>query len=514
MKIIDIGKCIDNKDPLGIGRIRFSRYNDYTGEVERAFEYEPWDDRDIFVANPFLPNNINFIPEIGQSVKIMTYNADNDVINIEYIAGPFNTMYDYNGQTFSQQVSHTTYGIFNKRKPNIFTKDGEYVDKKTEHAFAKENDFAIYGKNGSDILMTDNGLVLRGGKLLSKQAASEVNRTKLLDFPIMSKKTSKLFLKKFPKKMVLEEVVSKEINTEFKDIKYIVEYSCRSNATTHIGELYADDENPMYIDFYIYKVTDSIGNTFKTNFFSNTTLYQSAAVKLINDEGNNSSPTFTVTVNSITNAYAEIRHRLYELHDKGFSSLSTFYKDDDIHPFYFKPTTEFANRVFPNNDSVDNRLLILNNINVLRVGPNHGLIFDKSRAKPKTNEVLVLNEEVKIIQDSPEQTFGAITADKIYFLSTDLGDNALENPVPFYNLNEYEYTQADYIKKIDKSSYSTVRGENLLRLLNSMINVIFTHRHNPLMPIVGQYDYEEGNELKELFKTIENDILNKSIRIN
>jgi len=47
-----------------------------------------------------------------------------------------------------------------------------------------------------------------------------------------------------------------------------------------------------------------------------------------------------------------------------------------------------------------------------------------------------------------------------------------------------------------------------------MIEVIFTHRHNPLMPIVGQYDYDEGNQLKELFKTLENDILNKSIRIN
>ena len=72
----------------------------------------------------------------------------------------------------------------------------------------------------------------------------------------------------------------------------------------------------------------------------------------------------------------------------------------------------------------------------------------------------------------------------------------------------------NYIKKIEKSTYSTVRGENLLRLLEAMVDVIFTHRHNPLMPISGQYDYEEGNALKELIKTIENDILNKSIRIN
>jgi hypothetical protein len=47
-----------------------------------------------------------------------------------------------------------------------------------------------------------------------------------------------------------------------------------------------------------------------------------------------------------------------------------------------------------------------------------------------------------------------------------------------------------------------------------MIQVIFTHRHNPLKPIIGQTEYAEGEELKKLYQTVENDILNKSIRIN
>ncbi len=71
-----------------------------------------------------------------------------------------------------------------------------------------------------------------------------------------------------------------------------------------------------------------------------------------------------------------------------------------------------------------------------------------------------------------------------------------------------------YIKRIEPSTFSTVRGENLLEVLRKIIDVILTHRHNPLMPIVNQPDYQDGNELKELYKTLENDILNKSIRIN
>ena len=219
-------------------------------------------------------------------------------------------------------------------------------------------------------------------------------------------------------------------------------------------------------------------------------------------------------MNSIQQAYLEIRHRIYDLHSEDLKTLNSLYSDEDIHPFYFKPTNEFLTRSFPETGSTFNRLLILNNINVMRVGPNNGLIFDKGYAKPKNSSVDEIIEQPVILPDSPEQTFASVTADKLYFLSTDLENNELENPIEFGDLNAYEYTQEDYIKKIQKSTYSTVRGENLLKILQTMIDVLFTHRHNPLMPIVGQQDYEEGNTLKELYKTLENDILNKSIRIN
>ena len=39
MKIVDIGKCIDNVDPKGMGRIRVKRYNDMGGQIENAIDY-------------------------------------------------------------------------------------------------------------------------------------------------------------------------------------------------------------------------------------------------------------------------------------------------------------------------------------------------------------------------------------------------------------------------------------------------------------------------------------------
>ena len=94
MKIIDIAICVDNIDPKGMGRIRCVRYNDYVGEKENSTKYEKWSQDDPFIASPFLPNNINFVPENGQSVKVLNYNTDNENINLEYVAGPFTTQFD------------------------------------------------------------------------------------------------------------------------------------------------------------------------------------------------------------------------------------------------------------------------------------------------------------------------------------------------------------------------------------------------------------------------------------
>ena len=202
------------------------------------------------------------------------------------------------------------------------------------------------------------------------------------------------------------------------------------------------------------------------------------------------------------------------IHDKGLNELNEQYESGDTHPFYFRPKKSFKTNILTTQEENVNRQTILYNINVLRVGPSSGLIWSAKNAKSEVKNVDSIEKRIKIDPNSPEQTFGAVTADMIYLLSTDLGNNESNNPVPFFDLNGYDLTQEDYIKRIGESTFSTVRGENLLKLLTKMIEVIFTHRHNPLMPIVGQYDYDDGNQLKELFKTLENDILNKSIRIN
>lgn len=505
MKIIDIAICVDNIDPKGMGRIRCVRYNDYVGEKENSIKYEKWSQNDPFIASPFLPNNINFVPEIGQSVKLLNYNTDNENINLEYIAGPFTTQFDFNGQTFSQQIENTTYGVATKHRGDIKKSNGEFIKNKSDNSFAKDKDFAIYGKYGSDILFTENGLQLRGGKLLSKDAASYLNRETMLTHPLMAEKSSRLYLKKFPKKMTLGNRKVKKTNVEVKNIKTIVEYDIEGSFLNVTG-----------VTFNVYSVKSEYGETFKSNFFTENTPLPMASVKLINTDDTSSTVTYREDVSSVEDAYKTIRDTIFTIHDIGLGDLNTLYiNDDERHPIFFRPKIGGELSRFGVSQTEDNnKKTILNKVSVSRVGPTSGLLWSATKSNPPVLSKDYVEEFLKIDQNTPEQTFATVTSDKIYFLSTDLGSNEGETPINFKSLDKYDFTQEDYIKNIDPKTFSTVRGENLLRLLRSMVNVIFTHRHNPLKPIIGQTEYAEGEELKKLYQTVENDILNKSIRIN
>jgi hypothetical protein len=517
MKIIDIGICIDNNDPKGMGRIRCIRYSEYVTEKEKALgTAEPWGSKDLFLTNPFLPTNINFIPEVNQAVKIINYNTENLNVNQEYIAGPFTTMFDFNSQTFSQQVDNTTYGNANKKRDDIIDAKGNYIDKRTEASFAAKTDFGIYGKYGSDIIFSENGVQIRGGKLLSKGAASPANRKKLLTHPIMGKRpNASLSLKKFPKKIELVERVNTKVETQVTDIKYILEYQIDTLTDT------------SKIEFFLYKVTKTLGQVTKTSFFNENTPLPISVLKLVNVDNSQTTPTFTIdiTESNVNFIHSEITNILFTIIDRGlkgllrsFGELFTQLSGSDLpnegeeFPLYFRPSVKFLEMVPITPTEEINKEFILSKINVFTLGPKSGLIWSQTQLTPPTKEQKIKKLVLKTISSSPEQTFASLKSDKLFLLSTDA--NEAGKSINFNDLNKYEYTQEDYIRNIEPNTYSTVRGENLLEILKSIIGVLENHQHNVVDKYVHNETFEESVRMKELYKTLENDILNKSIRIN
>jgi hypothetical protein len=209
----------------------------------------------------------------------------------------------------------------------------------------------------------------------------------------------------------------------------------------------------------------------------------------------------------------EVRDFLFEIHDKSLREYNPLYDNEDVHPFYFRPRTSLLTLDPINTTQSNNKKTILNSIKLSSsVGPSSGLVWSSTTMKTPSKQTKVIKDFLKYDENTPEQTFAAVTADSLYFLSTD--DISTDTPIDFEGLDKYEYTQEDYVKHIDPNTYATVRGEKLITVLRSMVNVIYTHVHNINKSIEGQSDYPQGEALKQLINNLENDILNKSIRIN
>jgi hypothetical protein len=502
MRIVDIAICIDNNDPKGIGRIRAVRYSSYTGQLERALDYKAWDDKDLFTASPFLPTNLNYIPEKGQAVKIITYDTEKDTVNLEYIAGPFTTNYDYNGQTHSAMVENTTYGIQAQHGQDIKSVDGIYLNPKSVGAFAEHQDYGLYGKYGSDVIFTENGVHIRGGKLISKPFASANQRTQLLQQPLMSDNTSTLHLKKFPKRIeyVNDEVI--EENLQKSHVKYFVEYNITSF-----------DGGASNIEFYVYN-TEKEGNNFITSNFelgdvtlgSGSTLINVANV--MNKSTTDTSPTLIFTASTIQEMYQTIRLNLYQLHSDGLNYYNpSVYSETNMHPFYFRPTNDCKSRILTSNQ-LANRNTIFSKIAVSTL-IKQGLVYSKTFINAPTTKT---KKTQKVIKDdtSTEQTFAAVKSDRIYFVSTDT--NEYKKPIDFTKIDKYDPTQVNYIKDIEPNTYALVRGEVLVDVLHSIVDLMESHRHQPTEPL-SQLD-PNYKKLIDKINTLENDMLNNSIRIN
>ena len=503
MKIIDIAVCVDNRDPENLGRIRCMRYANYTGQVERALDYDAWNDKDLFTALPFLPTNINFIPEIGQTVKIINFNTDKETANTEYIAGPFTTRHDFNAQTHSVQLEKTTYGNAAKPGKKIIDEKGNFIDKKSKGVLAKHTDYAVYGKYGSDVLFTENGLQLRGGKLTTKESAKGKEKKDMLYKPLLSKRMAILYLKKFPvAKEYKEDVVeTKKIATA--DIRYFIEYSVdnfNGGLTT--------------ISYYVYQINKAYGDVYKTY---NTSLLDAKLIdghyKLINTDGTTTTPTFTKTVDDLIEIYVTIRNDIKTLHYKGLSDFDVTYQVGDLHPFYFRPTKECRENLDLTPIQIVNKDKIFKNISINESsGPEHGLAFQRTSITPPTIIIKQIKNVLKDMTGNMEQTFSAIKSDKIYFLTTD-PYNVTSKPINFEKLDKYEISQDNYLKDIGPNTYAMVRGETLLEFLRSMHDVLTTHIHNINEPY-AKLSYDAHENMEMLYKKLEDDILNKSIRIN
>lgn len=484
MKLINIGVCIDNEDPKGIGRIRYRPYDQFVSEIEMGVKYEKWDETDPFIAIPFLPITINVIPQVKQSIKILRYDDIKKNQNVEYVAGPFSNPHDNVNEVFLTQHKNTTYGGASvKSLPNI--NDKKYA-KQTKNTQPKKTDYGINGNYGSDVIFTESGLVMRGGKLVDKESKNKTLKDLLRKIPILSKKISKIYLKKFRTTKTIKEVTVTEDTIENSLLKFIIEYDLDNY------------DEPSILIIKLLKVK-SQNDKFNSSNFNTSIQYNNSETELIE--------TKLIEVNNYDDASSELRTLLYEFDENGSTAITNKLSTLNIFPYFFKPTNKF---LLTNNTLKDAFFKTIENMKGSNVGSS--LVYAKNSPEPTRTIKTVKRNVLETLDENKEQTFGAVISDKIFLLSEE-SDGVTNKPkINFNEINQYEPNQEDYLSRIEPNTYSLVRGEVLISLLKLMTEMLFNHVHNINDHAIYKQEIEQ--KLIEYIKNIEKDLINKNIKIN
>ena len=163
---IFFGVCIENNDPLRIGRIIAT--DDVTTEAEhgqetnpvqevkkkRALaiankEFTPWGKDDPDVHNAFLPPHLNIIPREGEAIKILYYDATNRTQNKQYIGPLISQPSKLGYENFHTGRYHTS------QVPDGTVSIGASVTqgKDSQGVFPNPKDIAIQGRHNTDIIL-------------------------------------------------------------------------------------------------------------------------------------------------------------------------------------------------------------------------------------------------------------------------------------------------------------------------------------------------------------------------
>ena len=320
-------------------------------------------------------------------------------------------------------------------------------------------------------------------------------------YPIMAKNSAALYLRKFSKKMVLQDTVITSINTASTDLKYIVEYGLDSLSA------------PTKVSFYVYKILKNDGQISKTNFFNESTPLPQYR-KLINLANDDITPTYVINLTTVIGKEIgqEIRGVIHTLHDYTLKKINPLYNGEDMHPFYYRPTSAFLN-IVPTSGEMEFKYQILSNVKLYRGFNEYGLIWSLLKLTPPSTNTKSTQKVLTKVDSSNENSFSSLKSDKIFLLSTEPNVPEKNKGIDFNTIDLYSLTQEDYNSKIEPETFSLVRGENLILLIKSLFLVLMTHKHNPgEIPATNGFDNYES--LQKLIDTMENDLLNGAIRLN
>ena len=494
---------LDNNDPLMLGRIRGTLITDNYADIIESFDDPPWNEakdawtsRDPFIFNPLLPYFIYQVPKVNELVQIMYVNRDFKYQNQFYVQNSFYspTSSYFTYQEGANKFTGTGMQIENPKPlktSGVFSENGIH-----EGVFPEPGDNAILGRGSADLIVKENEVLLRAGKFQGEQLQPNI-------VPVANQQRGFLQLSRFPSvKIPLDPKTYLEIEEKVLINRYLVEWSIDNPENTHDSFTGA---------VYLYKL--------KPDTSTNT---QNVTVNSVINENLKTLVTFQEflgltkidTVNYINNFIKSCNSDFVTKEgNQLFPATLT-----DRYPIFYRPNNRTYSYISPEKNGPSIEAVNVSNIysqvklTAALKQSGYGLIYQKDTVGTPMDTKTIVVPQSKYY--GTPQTYSALGGDKLFLLSHQTsipGKKKINFADTLYGISNDKFSD-----DIMPNTSSTVRGEELLELINLITRFLLTHTHAypGLPPVSITQDKTSSAQILTELQNAVTKILNENIRIN
>ena len=507
------GYVKDNKDPMMLGRVRvvptLERYDDSLPEDWNE-ENDKWTAKDPFIFLPLLPYYVNQVPKENEFVNLIYYdNRERLDANKFYIQGPITRPQNNFKEDWKNSQSMLATGEFFKPANELRDRKTGITDPKIYGIYPEPGDNAILGRGTADVVVRENDVLIRAGKLDPlKSSSADFN------IPVPNDKRSFLQISTSPlEKIKGEPKTVTEYVKESRQVKNLVEWEITNLSTT--GTTF-DGSIKLYS---LIPVPETLSNkiflTSDLDSYKGTTLYE------LNFTGKTSEQSLTIINDFIKGV------NIGKINIDGYLSYPSQdgAKLENQFPFVFTPTK--SNTEIYLNASIDTPSGLIEFNNIVN-------FYSKTKLSPQNKEsgfglvwvqdVLGEQLETKITKVANDTfiynptSYGVMGGDFLYLLSHKSVIPSKGEPIDLKN-TLYGISATTLTDVIYGKTNSMVRGEELMTFLSLIVDFMLGHVHNfpgnaPIEEYPNIPSGPSAKKITELLNNAQNTILNQNNRIN